>query len=196
MRRRAFTLVELLVVIGIISILIGILLPVTAKARAQGKMIACKGQLHDIGAAFQMYINQYKGHYPPAPTLPGATPDNLTRLQDYLNPFVGNSKRVFHCAADYGDGSVFDSVATVGSPAVNIDVQISYFYYAELGVRPIRQTFFFKVFKEPQKVPVLWDAGNFHGGSLPYNWLCADGHVEHFLDDADKARAQLPNPGP
>ena len=50
MRRRAFSLVELLVVIGIIGVLIGILLPATAKARREARKVACKAQLANIGA--------------------------------------------------------------------------------------------------------------------------------------------------
>src|SRR5689334_2482273 len=65
-RHGAFTLIELLIVIGIIGILIGILLPVTARARREAKKVACKTRLHDVGAAMQMYLNENRGWYPPA----------------------------------------------------------------------------------------------------------------------------------
>ena len=185
-RRPGFTLVELLVVIGIIAVLLGILLPTVQTARKQAKVTACKAQLHDIGAAFQMYVNQYN-RYPNAATLPNVTPDGTISVADLLLPFVGKQRKVFRCPADYGDTyqagkyteSVFDAYG------------VSYYYYAELGERPLRSTFFYKVFKTPQSVPVLWDAANFHGGTLPWNWLCADGHVEHFLNDAGETKKKL-----
>ena len=64
-RKTAFTLVELLVVIGIIAVLIGILLPALSKARQQAMLVQCAAQLKDFGTAIQMYTMANNG------TLPG-----------------------------------------------------------------------------------------------------------------------------
>jgi prepilin-type processing-associated H-X9-DG protein/prepilin-type N-terminal cleavage/methylation domain-containing protein len=60
MRRRAFTLVELLVVIGIIALLISILMPTLARVRKQGEATKCSAHLHGMAQAWQMYANQFK----------------------------------------------------------------------------------------------------------------------------------------
>src|SRR5215204_1963020 len=63
---KAFTLVELLVVIGIIAILIGFLLPVLGKARHSAVSLYCMSNLRQIGQAAFIYANNNQGFLPQA----------------------------------------------------------------------------------------------------------------------------------
>jgi prepilin-type N-terminal cleavage/methylation domain-containing protein/prepilin-type processing-associated H-X9-DG protein len=112
--RRAFTLVELLVVVGIIAVLLAILLPAMNKAREGARAVACASNLRQIGMGMMMYANENRQklpfhadwgpphdedwiHWQPGP---GRDPSDLTRTSA-IAKYMGNfTAAVFRCPSD------------------------------------------------------------------------------------------------
>ena len=92
--RRAFTLVELLVVIGIIALLISILLPALSKARESANQIKCGADQKQILMALILHANEHRGYMPLVGQIePGTTPvacqDPNQQKYDYYGPSGG-----------------------------------------------------------------------------------------------------------
>ncbi len=104
--QRAFTLIELLVVIALITILAALLFPVFARAREFARTAICTSNLHQIGTAMLMYLQDYDETFPEcnfSDTRTGFPPnthfDAYGRpifLVDLLQPYVKN-RQVFYC---------------------------------------------------------------------------------------------------
>src|SRR5438552_1895122 len=117
-RPAAFTLVELLVVIGIIALLISILLPALSAAKRQAAAVKCAAQLREIGNAFQMYAIDSKGWFPPNQLQP--TAGRVYNLNGVDFPQSGYGAYWFNFLAKYVtkskvglEGSTADDSATM-----------------------------------------------------------------------------------
>jgi prepilin-type N-terminal cleavage/methylation domain-containing protein/prepilin-type processing-associated H-X9-DG protein len=177
--RQGFTLVELLVVIGIIALLTGILIPCLGKARSAAKRTVCLSNLHSVALAFRMYLDNNNHIMPPAARLPSANLNGKQPIAHFILPYIQDPKAL-RCPADDGhrregrtqryfetEGSSYEYLQTLGGVRV--------------GVGYLTDSVLFNKEKvHEREVHVLYDYSNFHGpegrkGSV--NYLYADGHV-------------------
>ena len=92
-----FTLVEILVVMGIIAVLLGILFPTFSHVREKGRQTVCQSNLRQIAAAMQQYIQDCDGVYPQEMFVykaNGVTTE--VAWQEVLLPYT-KSRAIFHC---------------------------------------------------------------------------------------------------
>src|SRR3954462_12352912 len=99
-KRNAFTLVELLVVIGIIAILIGILLPTLSRARESAHRTACASNLRQLTIAMRYYADAHRDRLPNANDAGGdGNVDLGLVLVTLANDYV-KKPELFHCPSD------------------------------------------------------------------------------------------------
>ena len=111
--RRGFTLVELLVVIGIIALLISILLPTLQRAREAANAVKCASNLRSIGQGMAQYVADNKQTFPAAYIYEGMQIKNGQQTPDAaINGYIHWSSYLFRKTRNSADPSLYKS--TVG----------------------------------------------------------------------------------
>ncbi len=184
-KQNGFTLIELLVVISIIAILMALTLPATSLARGLAKRIACKSNLHSIGWAFRMYLDDNDNKMPPASNMPSAHLSNEPPITKFLNMYL-KDPRIFKCPADQGI-----KYPDQGKSYFEMEGS-SYGYNTDLGGKPVSASRFAQGGENEINIHVMYDYRPFHGNAdkpvlgnadRPVykpgacNYLYADGHV-------------------
>ena len=183
-RSGGFTLVELLVVIGIIALLIAILMPVLGKVREGARRTACRASLRDIGQRFQMYLQQSRQILPLVNIQPSLQPplNAGPSLVDLLEPYTHGVKQSYHCPDDH---------FIVGAPngfETYFDREGSSYQYQLLpfaGMNVADKRIYPRNRSTADRVRVIEDYEAFHdivGANDAMNVLYLDGHVADLTD--------------
>jgi prepilin-type N-terminal cleavage/methylation domain-containing protein/prepilin-type processing-associated H-X9-DG protein len=174
--RRGFTMIELLVTIGILALIMAIAIPSYLRMTRSAAAIKCTGKLHAIGVGLSTYLIDSGAKMPVMASSRDSkkkpTEIELPTIDLVLAEYI-NDEEAFHCPSDH---RLF---AKTGS---------SYFWNSVVNGQPTGALNFLGLTKSHSGIPLVSDKENFHehiGDGV--NILYADGHVQkelQFIVDA------------
>ncbi|CAN5522219.1 hypothetical protein BH09PLA1_BH09PLA1_35070 [soil metagenome] len=197
-RASAFTLVELLVVIGIIAVLISVLLPALSKARERGNQVKCMANLKQIGLAMQIYTNDNKGMMPYGAAFnnsvlpeggvyPGENSDWTTLLANVMNrrgtsyndqPVTGTSnlgsRAVFTCPTVGIEATQLTIITHYSAhPRALPDISTKDYYVSLVNPSSTKGLHTYKAgrIKRPTDIAVIFDASITNPNNTPGQWI-------------------------
>jgi len=171
--KRAFTMIELLLVIAILAILAGMLLPVISRTKEAARSAACLGNLHQIGIALQIYVQDNQNRLPVAfdRSTNAAAPSNGPAINQDLAVQTANSSNIFLCPADRKN--LFELTGS------------SYSWNSLLNGQDADHLQVFGMAFNPHQIPLVYDKEKFHfvrGDARAVNYLYADQHIKNLLE--------------
>jgi len=184
---RAFTIVEIVVVVGIIGVLVSLLVPTLASFRAESDSTVCLSNVRQLMLAVEAYRQQSDGIMPPTEALPLATPDGpMGGLPDALKGFIKLDSPVHLCPRDHqhewhGLGTSYMYLPGAAMLLVPIQPSLSFEQNKANAARYVTNQYeaeFANVF------PVIYDSEDRHMNSprTPRNAAFLDGSVRKWGD--------------
>lgn len=163
---RAFTLLELLVVLGVIASLVALGFPAYRRASQGARAAACLSNLRQLGGALNMYLADHEMRMPVLEAGRRRKDEEKPAIDNTLDSYA-TDRRVFACPAD---GRFARETGT------------SYFWNTALNGQPVSSLRFLFV-EDASRIPILSDKEGFH----PYqankvNILYGDGHATKDLN--------------
>jgi len=99
--RRGFTLVEMLVVIGILVVLLGLIFPAVSKIQSEAQSASCMNNMRQIFAGIESYRQQHQSLLPNAEPIPAVTPDGpVGGLPNVLKAYIPRESATWLCPSD------------------------------------------------------------------------------------------------
>jgi prepilin-type N-terminal cleavage/methylation domain-containing protein/prepilin-type processing-associated H-X9-DG protein len=162
--RAAFTLIELLITITIISVLVAIGIPATERIVHKGRATHCLGNLRNLGAAMQLYLNDHNNVMPTLLTARESKDDEEPAIDNTLDEYTSDEK-TFCCKAD--SKRLWETTGT------------SYLWNNLLNGQDASSLNVFGFIKDGTRIPVIFDKEGWHKyRDVQVNILYADGHAD------------------
>ncbi len=156
-------------VIAIIAILAALVLPTLGRVKESGRATACLSNLHQIGIALQLYVDENQNRLPYMRDKSLTTTNDLPSPDMVLSSHLGNV-RVLRCPSDRQN--LFELTGS------------SYSWNSLLNGQDADHLKIFLIDFNPHQIPLMFDKDKFHaarGSKKELNYLYADGHIKNLL---------------